>query len=186
MVNLCLVKYKRPLTDKEKALLAKCIPPQRLDAVSQIKNTAQADRALIGSALAAYMLNHYMGIPFANQIYEKSPQGKPFLVGYPNAHFNISHSGKYVVCAVSDRPVGVDVEQRIAYKPRIAKRLFSLAVQEKIANSKDKDMAFTQCWAENEANLKRIGCGFQCKFPCDDPIAQIILAEDAIIGLSCI
>lgn len=186
MVNLCLVKYTRPLTDNEKALLAKCIPPQRLDAIQKIKRTAQADRMRIGSALAGYMLSQYRNIPFSKQLFEENPLGKPFLVGYPDVHFNISHSEKYVICAVSDRPVGVDVEERTAYNPKIANRVFSPAVQEKIAASSDKDMVFTQCWVENEANLKRIGCGLSCKLPCDDPVSEIILFEDAVIGVSCI
>ena len=186
VVTLHLIKYTRQLTESERALLAKCIPPQRLERIQQIKHPAQADRMRIGSALAAYMLKQYMNVPFTKQVFTENPQGKPFLVGYPNVHFNISHSEKYVVCAVSDRPVGIDVEERTAYNPKIAKRVFSPAVQEKIATSSDKDMTFTQCWVENEANLKRIGCGLACKFPCDDPIAEVILAEDAVIGVSCI
>jgi 4'-phosphopantetheinyl transferase len=36
--------------------------------------------------------------------------GKPMLENQ-EIHFNISHSGGYVVCAVSDSPIGVDIEQ---------------------------------------------------------------------------
>ena len=35
--------------------------------------------------------------------------GKPFVEGAP-VHFSVSHSGLYVVCAVDERPIGVDVE----------------------------------------------------------------------------
>ena len=39
-----------------------------------------------------------------------SPEGKPFLAHYPDIHFNLSHSGTVALCAISDQPVGADVE----------------------------------------------------------------------------
>ena len=41
---------------------------------------------------------------------EKGPYGKPYLTGYPEIHFNISHSGGWAVCALASMPCGVDGE----------------------------------------------------------------------------
>ena len=42
-------------------------------------------------------------------IFEYGKHGKPFIIGYPDIHFNISHCREAVLCVVSSRPVGVDV-----------------------------------------------------------------------------
>lgn len=41
----------------------------------------------------------------------RGPMGKPCFPDLPDVHFNLSHSGELALCAFSDRPVGVDIEQ---------------------------------------------------------------------------
>lgn len=41
---------------------------------------------------------------------ERSSRGKPLFVGREDRWFSLSHSGGLALCALSDRPVGVDVE----------------------------------------------------------------------------
>ena len=41
---------------------------------------------------------------------EKTPNGKPFFPSCPDVHFSLSHSKTHVLCALSRRPVGVDIE----------------------------------------------------------------------------
>ena len=41
---------------------------------------------------------------------ERSPRGKPLFAGEGERWFSLSHSGGLALCAVSDAPVGVDVE----------------------------------------------------------------------------
>jgi 4'-phosphopantetheinyl transferase len=56
----------------------------------------------------------------------KNQYGKPYLKEYPNFNFNISHSGEYVLCAVDDKSIGIDVEEEgkhIDYE-EIAKNFF--------------------------------------------------------------
>ena len=69
----------------------------------------EKDRRLsLGAGLlAAYALREAGAEDLTLQTGEN---GKPELLSYPDIHFNLSHSGTIAVCAVSDRPVGVDVE----------------------------------------------------------------------------
>ena len=43
-------------------------------------------------------------------IIEKTPNGKPFFPERPDVHFSISHSMTHVLCALSNHPVGADIE----------------------------------------------------------------------------
>lgn len=52
------------------------------------------------------------------------PQGKPYILHVP-WHYNLSHSGDYVALAISDAPVGVDIQQKRTYKDLLVKRFFS-------------------------------------------------------------
>ena len=37
--------------------------------------------------------------------------GKPYVIGYEQVHFNISHSDNICICAVDDMPIGIDIQK---------------------------------------------------------------------------
>ena len=41
---------------------------------------------------------------------ERTPLAKPFFPALPQIQFSISHSKSLILCALSDKPVGVDIE----------------------------------------------------------------------------
>ena len=43
-------------------------------------------------------------------IFKTEKYGKAYISNHENIHFNLSHSGKIVLCAISDMEVGADVE----------------------------------------------------------------------------
>lgn len=57
-----------------------------------------------------------------------SKNGKPMLVD-ARKHFNLSHSGKYVVLAIADQEVGIDIERVRPYHEATAKKIFSNEIQ---------------------------------------------------------
>jgi phosphopantetheinyl transferase len=40
----------------------------------------------------------------------RGPYGKPYFTDIPNAHFSISHSGRYWACLMADAELGLDAE----------------------------------------------------------------------------
>lgn len=88
---------------------------------------------------------------------DREPGGKPFWEG---AHFNLSHSGPWVVLAVGDSPVGVDVECfREARKVEpLAKRYFT---PEEQAFAEDSQERFLRVWTAKESRVKRTGLGLR-------------------------
>lgn len=70
--------------------------------------------------------------------------------------FNISHSGMIVVVAIDDENIGVDIEQKRPFNPRVAEKFFADKIDE-ISNAIDSDIEFTKQWTIYEAQLKFYG-----------------------------
>jgi len=114
---------------------------------------------LLGAALARYMIWETFQIPLSQQHIAYGPYGKPYLRDYPDVHFNISHSGQYVACAVADRSVGMDVQVIGTYRPDVAVRVCSEEELAGIGASDDPAAEFIELWTRKEAYLKMLGCG---------------------------
>lgn len=84
--------------------------------------------------------------------------GKPRFTDIP-LHFNLSHSGSYAACVLSDEAVGIDVEHRPTYNTALAARFFTETEQKRINYSKDKDTEFGCVWTGKESALKFLGLG---------------------------
>lgn len=93
-------------------------------------------------------------IPAHAQLFDRHPQGKPFLPQFPHVHFSLSHAGLLAVCAVADHPVGVDAELPRC-TPELAKRHFA---PEELAHLDSPD-ALQRLWTAKEAFLKMLGLG---------------------------
>lgn len=52
-------------------------------------------------------------------------KGKPYFKDYKELNFNITHSGKYVACAISDKPIGIDMEGNRKDVCSVARRFFN-------------------------------------------------------------
>lgn len=88
--------------------------------------------------------------------------GKP--VADNGMYFNISHSGKYVMFAISDCEIGCDIEQiKYVKADKTGKIVFCQNEMEKIRSADDKLKVFFDLWTKKESLLKCIGEGFHRK-----------------------
>lgn len=95
--------------------------------------------------------------------------------GKPEVHglqFNISHSGEIVICAVSDRPVGCDVEKIRSAPEGVPAHFFSEKEQEYLSSFTDGryDETFFRIWTAKESYIKMTGEGMRIplnSFTCD-------------------
>lgn len=99
-------------------------------------------QSLCGDALARQMLATVLGIAPQDVAFTYTKSGKPLVNG---AYFSISHSGDLVGCAVSEYPIGLDVEQIRSAPPRLCRALDA-------EGKSDRD--FFQLWTKREALLK--------------------------------
>ena len=120
-----------------------------------------ADSARVAGAgwLLRYALEQ-AGIPTGQQRFTENPWGKPLLEGRQTPQFSLSHAGDWAVCAVSDCPVGVDVElprctleiARRQFHPREAQWLAQLPTP-------CQPEALNRMWTAKEAFVKALGRG---------------------------
>ena len=88
--------------------------------------------------------------------------GKPFLPKVPEFRFNLSHSGDMVLCAVSDRDVGCDIEEMTHVSLKMAERFFYREEYQRILScpteEEQREMLF-RLWTLKESFMKMKGLG---------------------------
>ena len=85
--------------------------------------------------------------------------GKPTLVGHPDIHFNLSHCKEAAICAISDHPVGVDIECPREYRDSLVRYTMNAREVSDITQSSHPDIMFTRLWTMKEAVVKLSGHG---------------------------
>lgn len=127
----------------------------------KIKRT---DAPPAGLSSAAWALLREMladrGYPDPPQI-AKNRWGKPYFPGH-SIHFNLSHTQGALAVAISDAPVGIDLQSVRPISPAVAARFLG-------TDSTDPAL-LTRKWAEYESYGKFLGCGIPITLP-DQPHA---------------
>ena len=83
--------------------------------------------------------------------------GKPVFAQRDDLHFSLSHSGPYAMCAISDRRVGVDVQQIKPVHLSVARR-FHFRERDWLAEQphEEQQRAFFHIWTRKEAWVKAV------------------------------
>lgn len=84
---------------------------------------------------------------------------KPYLTEYPGIHFNLSHCPKGCICAVSDKEIGVDIQDIRPFSWDIARRVCCDNELKMLTAADDKAKLFARIWSMKESFLKMTGEG---------------------------
>lgn len=99
---------------------------ERLDEIRQKKADACRQPQARAASLAAGFLAQYALLQngYGNCRISYGEKGQPRTKeGYP--YLSLSHSGDYAVCAIADRPVGVDIQMRVPIRSGMLRHFFS-------------------------------------------------------------
>ena len=129
--------------------------------IDRLKNREDYQKSLLGDDLARNMVGEITSIPSKDLIIDVDEDGKPFIVNASGIYFNVSHSGDWVVCVVSDKQCGIDVEKISDIDIKVAERFFT---QSEYAILKEKESherknLFFEFWTIKESYIKYIGQG---------------------------
>lgn len=118
-------------------------------------------RTLYGDIVVRYLACKKLCIKNEDMIFEQNIYGKPYLLNSLFFHYNISHSGNWVICAVDEYPVGVDIEKIRLIDLNIARRYFTRHEYESIIKEgkENQQKNFYNYWTAKESYLKYIGRG---------------------------
>ncbi len=144
-----------------KGLLQARLPREVCDVASAMKHPAAMQRKVLGELLLRSIINQNYQIKSELLKLAYTDKKKPYLLSHPGIHFNISHSGEWVVIAFSGNPVGVDVEKVRKVNLNVARRFFSDEEKTRLFNLPEKGQLdyFFDLWTLKESFLKAIGTG---------------------------
>ena len=130
------------LANSYRHLILKKINDEQKEKAFRFKNEKDQMRSLLSSFLVNQLSKEEL---------KKNETGKPY---YPNGpFFNISHSGKYVIMAVANQEVGVDIEENIEKNMDILLKIFNEAEAKMIKEHAD----FYYLWCAKESLIKCMG-----------------------------
>ena len=122
------------------------------------------------------LLAGYLGLTPAMLEFERGPGGKPRLAGEP-LQFNLSHSERLALVAVSRVPVGVDVQapHPNASKPWFARRVCTDREYE-LFTADPRPEVLLRLWTRKEAVIKARGEGSYVA------VGEIDVLDDLVAG----
>jgi 4'-phosphopantetheinyl transferase len=141
--------------------LLKYLPTEGRLRVKDRQNNASKLQTVSGELLARYAIGEHLNNPAQEIKLVFGENGKPHIANLNNVHFNISHSGRYIVCAVGPHELGIDVERIRKVNLRIAERYFSASEVSDLLNKpfEEQSSYFITLWTIKESFLKAIGRG---------------------------
>ncbi len=86
-------------------------------------------------------------------------EGKPKIAGFEDLHFNLSHCRLAAACALSCKPVGVDVQDWAQRHLSVAKQVCSAQEFSFLERAEDPNVAFAEIWTRKESYGKYTGQG---------------------------
>lgn len=147
------------------------LPPSLKNKVLKLRRWQDAYASLFGKLLLKAALANCGFSSFTFDDLQYTSFNRPFIEG--DIDFNLSHSGAFVVCALSNEgKVGVDIEEVKAINLEHFESQFTADEWLNITGATDPYREFYSCWTKKEAILKASGEGLNI------PLNQVQLFDD--------
>ncbi len=128
---------------------------KELESVKDPKKRAQI---ITAGLLLQHGAREHLGDAAPAGIYEveRSDNGQPRFKELKDVHFSIAHSGNMALCAISDVPVGADIQEWRSLSADMAGRFFHPAETEylKHLSPTESEKAFFNIWCLKESYTK--------------------------------
>ena len=134
------------------------IPDERGQKAMKFRNMIDRKLSVIAYLLLMFGLKHEYGI-VEQLTFKFGENRKPYLESYPHIFFNISHCKYGVVCAISNREIGIDIEEVSNYDEELANYICNQDENKSLVASQNPALDFCKLWTMKESVLKFTGSG---------------------------
>lgn len=149
------------------------LPKETQTRILRYRRWEDRQAAVYGRLLLAEGLKRFGYTASATSGTRPDAHGRPILES--GVDFNLSHSGRYVVCAMSERVrVGIDIEKRKEFCFTDLADCFSAEEWEEMAKSGNREAAFYDFWTMKESVLKGDGRGLSI------PMGQVVIKDNLV------
>ncbi|WBW96393.1 4'-phosphopantetheinyl transferase family protein [Oceanirhabdus sp. W0125-5] len=162
MVEVFALKLNRDMKKDEFDKLLRLVSHEKKERILRFHRYKDSQMCLLADVFTRLILINKYNINNEKISFIKGINGKPELnKPYSNIKFNYSHSGDWIVCAVSEFNVGIDVEQIKDIDMAIAERFFSkIEYDDLMELREDKQLEyFYDLWTLKESYIKWDGRG---------------------------
>lgn len=148
-------------SEQEVARLLPLVSAQRREQALRYKHTFGQYCCLQSYKMLCELLAEWSRVhqlPINQQpIFLYNDYGAPYIEGGP--YFSISHCKRGIAVAVSENPIGIDIEAIRTFSPELMRKTMNEDEQLRITSSAIPEVEFIRFWTQKEALLKLQGTG---------------------------
>ena len=136
------------------------LPKLRQKKITAKANEIDRKLSLAGDMLIYKAITEQLKISRSKINIAYGEMGKPYAANL-NIHFSVSHSGSFAAVAISDKPVGVDIEKLRPFSAAVANKIFTEKEKDYLMSvpctEQSKSLHFFELWTIKEAYIKLHG-----------------------------
>ena len=164
--------------------LQKTLHKEEIEKLSRFHQQKDKQRFITSHGVLRFLLGKYLKLSPEKIQFVSGPNKKPLLKSNQNIHFNIAHSGDWILITISNFPIGIDVEKiddDFSYQ-EILSLNFSNEEIEFIKNSNRPRNDFYLLWTRKESLMKATAKGIDDKMNSISALDGLNEISDRIIG----
>ncbi|MET3035907.1 4'-phosphopantetheinyl transferase superfamily protein [Chryseobacterium sp. NRRL B-14859] len=160
-MHICCVHIDQTLDDTVLQEMMQYVTPEKRAKIQRFRKPIDAMRSLLGDLIIRFILCRHYGFHNHEIHYEHQEFGKPYLPEHPDVHFNISHSGDWVVGIVSTDLIGIDIEKITEVKENLTSLALTTEEHQQFQklNETERNLFFFELWTLKESYVKATGKG---------------------------
>jgi 4'-phosphopantetheinyl transferase len=162
LIDNCVDIWRINIPDNLKAYnsLHSVLSDEEISRANRFFYERDKNRHVVGHGAMRIILGKYLSQSPSAIEFEFETNKKPFVVNEMNLHFNLSHSGDWVLLAIANSPVGVDTElMNPAFEYRDVMEGYFTPNEIGFINSGKSAELFYLLWTRKEAQIKGTGKG---------------------------
>lgn len=159
MLDIYLIKLPTKIHNFSRLL--NVVDLEKKEKIRSFVRISDSYRTLISDLLVRYILSKRLHVSYNDLTFGLGEFGKPFCSSH-HVHYNISHSGDWIVMAVGEFGIGIDIEKvnRCDFDDIVLTFFSSMEIQHYLRTpAAERKETFFEIWTLKESFVKNMGLG---------------------------